>query len=77
MYMLRQEICFNTFLFLFIHRNLVVVHFSALWAPQCKQMNDVLEELAKDAQNVHVKFLKVRKFIMYVVKCIDADTKNK
>ncbi|KAK3095293.1 hypothetical protein FSP39_012902 [Pinctada imbricata] len=40
-------------------RNLVVVHFSALWAPQCKQMNDVLEELAKDAQNVHIKFLKL------------------
>ena len=36
---------------------LVVVHFYAPWAPQCKQMNDVMGELAKE--HVHVKFYKV------------------
>ena len=36
---------------------LVVVHFAANWAPQCKQIADVICELAKD--NVHVKFLQV------------------
>ncbi|XP_060562098.1 glutaredoxin-3-like [Ruditapes philippinarum] len=30
--------------------NLCVVHFSATWAPQCAQMNDVVNELAKDSQ---------------------------
>ncbi|KAK3606046.1 hypothetical protein CHS0354_006391 [Potamilus streckersoni] len=34
-----------------------VVHFSANWAPQCQQMNDVLKELAKDTQFIHCKFL--------------------
>ena len=38
---------------------LVVVHFSAAWAPQCKQMNDVLEELAKETQFVNVVFIKL------------------
>jgi thiol-disulfide isomerase/thioredoxin len=38
---------------------LVVVHFSAAWAPQCKQMNDVMEELAKETQFVNVVFIKV------------------
>jgi len=36
---------------------LTVVHFHAPWAPQCAQMNDVMEELAKD--NSHVKFYKL------------------
>lgn len=39
--------------------HLVVVHFSAVWAPQCQQMNDVLTELAKDSQYVNVRFVKV------------------
>lgn len=38
---------------------LVVVHFSALWAPQCKQMNDVLDELSKETQFVNVAFVKL------------------
>ncbi|XP_053368119.1 glutaredoxin 3 [Clarias gariepinus] len=29
-------------------RGLTVVHFHAPWAPQCSQMNDVMEELAKE-----------------------------
>ncbi|GAA6072440.1 glutaredoxin 3, partial [Tachysurus ichikawai] len=29
-------------------RSLTVVHFYAPWAPQCSQMNDVMEELAKE-----------------------------
>ncbi|XP_017339852.1 glutaredoxin 3 [Ictalurus punctatus] len=29
-------------------RSLSVVHFHAPWAPQCSQMNDVMEELAKE-----------------------------
>ncbi|EDO46379.1 predicted protein, partial [Nematostella vectensis] len=36
---------------------LAVVHFFAPWAPHCNQMNDVLEELAKE--NPHVNFIKV------------------
>jgi thiol-disulfide isomerase/thioredoxin len=36
---------------------LVVAHFTANWAPQCKQMAEVIDELVKD--NVHVKFLQV------------------
>lgn len=38
---------------------LVVVHFSAVWAPQCKQMNEVLEELSKETEFVNVVFMKV------------------
>ncbi|PFX21574.1 glutaredoxin-3-like [Stylophora pistillata] len=36
---------------------LTVVHFHAPWAPQCKQMNEVMTELAKE--NSHVKFVKL------------------
>ena len=39
--------------------DLVVLHFSAAWAPQCKQMNDVMEELSKDSQYANVKFAQV------------------
>ncbi|XP_013385736.1 glutaredoxin-3-like isoform X2 [Lingula anatina] len=39
--------------------NLVVVHFSADWAPQCKQMNDVLDELTKDTRFINVRFVKL------------------
>ena len=39
--------------------HLVVVHFSASWAPQCQQMNDVLTELSKDPQLSAVRFLEV------------------
>lgn len=38
---------------------LVVLHFSAAWAPQCKQMNDVMEELSKDSQYTNVQFAKL------------------
>lgn len=38
---------------------LVVTHFWAEWAPQCRQMDDVIEELIKDNQYKDVKFLKV------------------
>ncbi|XP_069140493.1 glutaredoxin-3-like [Argopecten irradians] len=38
---------------------LVVVHFSAQWAPQCKQMNEVLEELSKDTQGAISQFFKL------------------
>ena len=40
-----------------VFSGLVVVHFAANWAPQCKQMAEVIGELAKD--NVHVKFVQV------------------
>eukprot|EP00122_Pirum_gemmata_P009001 Pgem_evm1s8317 len=30
----------------------VVVHFWASWAPQCKHMDEVMEELAKKYNNV-------------------------
>ncbi|XP_036373866.1 glutaredoxin 3 [Megalops cyprinoides] len=33
-------------------KSLTVVHFSAAWAPQCTQMNDVMAELAKDQPQV-------------------------
>ncbi|KAJ7376741.1 Glutaredoxin 3 [Desmophyllum pertusum] len=36
---------------------LTVVHFHAPWAIQCSQMNEVMEELAKE--NSHVKFYKL------------------
>nr|XP_002127851.1 glutaredoxin-3 [Ciona intestinalis] len=38
-------------------KSLVVVHFWAPWAEQCKQMNDVMEELAK--KNTNVVFLTI------------------
>ncbi|XP_048843528.1 glutaredoxin 3 isoform X1 [Brienomyrus brachyistius] len=37
--------------------SLSVVHFCAPWAPQCEQMNGVMEELAK--QHPHVTFVKL------------------
>lgn len=37
--------------------SLVVVHFWAPWSQPCQQMNEVLEELAKEHENV--KFVKV------------------
>lgn len=36
---------------------LTVVHFQAEWAPQCKQMNDVMAELAKE--HSHTTFVKL------------------
>merc|ERR1712168_1752649 len=33
-------------------KNLTVIHFSAEWADQCSQMNDVLVEISKQHQNV-------------------------
>jgi len=33
-------------------KRLVVVHFWAPWAEQCKQMDDVMQELAKQNPNV-------------------------
>ena len=39
---------------------LFALHFWASWAAQCEQMNDVLQELAKDTKLVHVRFIKVR-----------------
>ncbi|XP_041368687.1 glutaredoxin 3-like [Gigantopelta aegis] len=38
---------------------LVVVHFSAPWAPQCQQMHDVMTELLKDPELSNVKFLEI------------------
>lgn len=38
---------------------LSVVNFWADWAPQCKQMNDAIEELTKDTIYINCKFLKV------------------
>jgi len=38
---------------------LFALHFWASWAAQCEQMNDVLQELAKDTKLVHVRFIKV------------------
>ncbi|XP_030629707.1 glutaredoxin 3 [Chanos chanos] len=37
--------------------SLTVVHFLASWAPQCTQMNDVMEELAKEHK--HTTFVKL------------------
>lgn len=39
------------------NKSLVVVHFWAPWADQCKQMNDVLEELSKNT--AEATFLKI------------------
>ncbi|ELU04110.1 hypothetical protein CAPTEDRAFT_149217 [Capitella teleta] len=38
---------------------LVVVHFSAAWAPQCHQVTDVLSELAADLSLASTKFIQV------------------
>lgn len=38
-------------------RGLVVVHFWTTWSQPCKQMNDALEDLAKEYERV--KFFKV------------------
>ena len=40
-----------------ISDSLVVVHFWAPWSQPCQQMNEALEELAKEHENV--KFVKV------------------
>lgn len=45
--------------------DLVVVHFAADWAPQCKQMNDVIIEMSKDDELNGVNFLRVRSSISY------------
>ncbi|XP_014672087.1 PREDICTED: glutaredoxin 3-like [Priapulus caudatus] len=39
-------------------KGLLVVHFWASWAPQCEQMNEVLEELAKDPKLSCIQFVK-------------------
>lgn len=39
--------------------SLHVVHFSAAWTPQCKQMDDVISELAKDLSLSTIKFVKL------------------
>ena len=44
--------------FAYIYSQLAVVHFWAGWAPQCQQINDVLEELAKDSK-IKAKYAKV------------------
>ncbi|RWS30741.1 glutaredoxin-3-like protein [Leptotrombidium deliense] len=38
---------------------LVVCHFAALWAPQCRQISDVLQELAKSSDLASVLFVEV------------------
>lgn len=38
---------------------LKVVHFWADWAPQCQQMNEVLEELVNDKEYQDVKFFRI------------------
>ncbi|XP_067133719.1 glutaredoxin-3 [Centruroides vittatus] len=38
---------------------LIVTHFWAEWAPQCRQMDDVMEELSNDNQYKDVKFIKI------------------
>lgn len=40
------------------HSGLVVVHFCTPWSQPCKQMNAVMEDLAKEYDRV--KFVKVR-----------------
>ena len=44
-------------------RCLAVVHFCAAWAPQCTQINEVLEELSKDSRYKKCKFIKVCSFV--------------
>ncbi|KAK3725617.1 hypothetical protein RRG08_043034 [Elysia crispata] len=39
--------------------NLVVIHFAASWAEQCKHMGEVINELAKDPRFGHVVFITV------------------
>ncbi|XP_078482852.1 glutaredoxin-3 [Ciona intestinalis] len=53
---IKNEAVFNTQLEE-AKKSLVVVHFWAPWAEQCKQMNDVMEELAK--KNTNVVFLTI------------------
>ena len=43
------------------YSKMLVVHFWADWAPQCQQITDVLDELAKDAQYSNCGFVKVSK----------------
>lgn len=47
---------------------LLLLHFCASWAPQCQQVDDVLEELHKDSSlAAAVKFLKV---VYPVTRCM-------
>ena len=49
---------------LFPFSQLVVLHFEADWAEECKQMNEVLSELSKEYK--HTIFLRV---CCHVIKC--------
>ena len=57
---LKHDFTFFTFKKKFLRSVLTVIHFHASWAPQCAQMNDVMEELAKE--NTHCKFYKVSQY---------------
>jgi len=40
-------------------KSLIVIHFHAVWAPQCQQINDVLKDLTKEKELQDVLFLMV------------------
>ena len=54
------KISTSVILYTFFYSALIVAHFWAPWAPQCKQITDALNELAKDAKCSAVKFCQVR-----------------
>ena len=43
------------------YSKVLLVHLWADWAPQCQQITDVLDELAKDAEYSNCGFVKVSK----------------
>lgn len=53
-----QNSCTNLSAEICVCSQLLVVHFWADWAPQCKQVADILDELAKDDKYRDCKFLK-------------------
>jgi len=41
------------------NKSLLVIHFQAVWAPQCQQINDVLKDLINEKDLQHVVFLTI------------------
>ena len=52
--------------------SLLVIHFLAKWAPQCKQVTDVLNELKKDITLTNVQFTQVGSNCCMCVCVVDA-----
>lgn len=53
--------------FIRLYFSFLIVHFWAPWAPQCEQMNEVMNELANDSELSNVTFAKVSAITILLV----------